>query len=109
MKSAAARPQAAAVVLTARRIEKNSLRGFFDLRLPSGLVLRGCSLHLSHGRWWIGMPAQSYTKNDGAQAWSAVVDFANWQSRKRFQEIALAALVAHGLFTEIAESREAQQ
>ena len=62
MKSAAARPQAAAVVLTARRIEKNSLRGFFDLRLPSGLVLRGCSLHLSHGRWWIGMPARTIPK-----------------------------------------------
>jgi hypothetical protein len=102
------RTQAAAVVLGARRVEKNTLRGFFDLRLPSGLVLRGCSLHLSHGRWWVGMPSQSYTNRDGAQAWSPIVDFTDARSRKRFQEVALAALVAHGLFPEIAESAEAQ-
>jgi hypothetical protein len=107
MKSAAARPSTA-VVLCARRVEKNSLRGFFDLKLASGLVLRGCSLHLSHGRRWVGMPATSYTNRDGAQAWNAVVDFANWQSRKRFQEVALAALVAYGAFPEIASSTEAR-
>jgi hypothetical protein len=86
MRSAAAR--STAVVLCARRVEKNSLKGFFDLRLPSGLVLRSCSLHLSHGRWWVGTPAQSYTNSDGAQKWSAVVDFADARTRKRFQEVA---------------------
>jgi hypothetical protein len=105
-KPAAARPFA--TVLCTRRVEKNSLRGFFDLRLASGLVLRSCSLHLSHNRWWIGMPAQSYTNADGAQKWSAVVDFADARTRKRFQEIALAALVVDGAFPEIAESREPQ-
>jgi hypothetical protein len=107
MKSAAARPSTA-VVITARRVEKNSLRGFFDLRLASGLVLRSCSLHLSHARWWVGTPATSYTNADGAQKWNAVVDFADARIRKRFQEIALAALVAYGAFPEIASSTEAR-
>jgi hypothetical protein len=75
MRKRAARPSA--TVLCARRVEKNSLRGFFDLRLPSGLVLRSCSLHLSHNRWWVGMPVQSYTNADGERSWSAVVDFAD--------------------------------
>jgi hypothetical protein len=105
MKSTAARPSAA-VVLTARRVERNTLKGFVDLRLASGLVLRGCSVHLSRGRWWVGMPARPFKSADGADAWSPVVDFADTRSRRRFQQVALAALVADGSFPEIAESTE---
>ncbi|MEA3159907.1 MAG: hypothetical protein QOD95_1455 [Gammaproteobacteria bacterium] len=29
--------------------EKNTLRGFLDLLLPSGLILRGCTFHMKDG------------------------------------------------------------
>jgi hypothetical protein len=58
-------------VLNLHRHEKN-----FDLQLPSGLVLRGCSLHVKNGHWWIGLPARAYTTADGSQSWAAIVDLA---------------------------------
>ena len=99
---AAARPQA--VALNARRLEKNTLRGFFDLQLSSGLVLRSCSLHFSHGRWWVGMPAKPYKTAAGAEAWTQIVDFADTRTRRRFQEIALDA--AAEAFPEVVSAAE---
>src|SRR5262245_44539223 len=37
-------PKPAATATNFRRFEKNTLKGFFDLELPSGLVLYDCSL-----------------------------------------------------------------
>ena len=80
-----------------RRCRKNTLIGFFDLVLPSGLILRGCALHLSHGRHWVGLPAKPYTDASGAATWAAVVDFSDQATRARFQRQALrAALAAAG-------------
>jgi hypothetical protein len=67
-------------------LERNTLRGFFDLELPSGLVLSGCPLHTKGERWWIGMPAKPYTKPDGEQTWAKIVDFRDKQTSDRFQE-----------------------
>ena len=50
-------PSPAMRATNVRRCRKNTLRGFFDLVLPSGLILRGCALHLSHGRHWVETPA----------------------------------------------------
>jgi hypothetical protein len=41
-------------VLNLRRYERNTLRAFADLQLASGLILRGCTLHESHGKQWVG-------------------------------------------------------
>jgi hypothetical protein len=48
-------PQAA-FALNFRLYRKNSLLAFFDLELSSGLILRGCQLHESHGKRWVGCP-----------------------------------------------------
>jgi hypothetical protein len=39
---------------------KNTLQTFFTATTPSGLVIRGCSLHVKNGARWIGMPAQKF-------------------------------------------------
>ena len=86
-------PGAQAKILNFKPFEKNTLRGFFDIELASGLILRGCTLH-ENGRRWVGLPAKPYTANDGGQAWAAIVDFRDKQTAARFQEMATAAAVA---------------
>jgi hypothetical protein len=38
--------------------EKGALRGFFDVELPSGMILRSCSLFEKDSRRWLGMPSK---------------------------------------------------
>jgi hypothetical protein len=66
--------------------EKNSLRGFFDVALPSGMVVCGCTLHETNGRHWVGLPSKPYPSDDGAQAWAKIVDFVDKETHSRFQQ-----------------------
>jgi hypothetical protein len=77
-----------------KRFEKNTLRGFFDVELPSGMILCGCSLHEKEGKRWIGLPAKQYSKPDGAQSWVKIVDFADREKARQFQDIVLPAVEA---------------
>jgi hypothetical protein len=76
-------------------LRKRSLRGYADLELPSGLVLRGCSWHENeNGEQWVGLPTRAYTGADGSTKYAPVVEFADSakEARKKFQEQALAAI-----------------
>jgi hypothetical protein len=78
-------------------LRKRSLRGFFDVELQSGLILRGCSLHENErGDQWVALPSRSYTSLDGSTKYSPVVEFAEsaGPARKQFQEQALEAVRA---------------
>jgi hypothetical protein len=87
-----------AAAVNMRRFEKNTLRAFFDLELPSGMTLRGCTLHLSHGKHWVGLPGKPYKDQAGKEAWAAIVDFKDKASRDKFQDMALeTALTAYQL------------
>jgi hypothetical protein len=81
-------------ILNFRAFEKNSLRGFFDIALPSGMVLCGCTLHEKEGKRWIGLPAKPYTKDDGSQSWVRVIDFVDRETGRKFQQSVLPAVVA---------------
>ncbi len=81
-------------VLEFKPCVKNTLRAFFTLALPSGLVLKGCTYHVKGDSRWIGLPAREYLKA-GAKAWQPIVDFTTDAARKRFQTTALAALDRH--------------
>ena len=35
-------------------LERNTLKGFVDLTLPSGLIIHGCSLHRKNESRWMG-------------------------------------------------------
>ena len=94
-----------AIATNPRRVEKNTLRGFFDLELASGLVLKGCALHLSHGKYWIGLPARPFETPEGAKSWAPVVDFRDRSTKDKFQALALAAAAEH--FPEIEKQEEA--
>ena len=78
-------------VVNARPIVRNTLRGFFDLQLASGMVLVGCALHRKRSHVWVQMPARSFEASDGTISWVPTVDFVDRETRSRFQTIAVAA------------------
>jgi hypothetical protein len=67
--------------------EKKTLRGFLDLLLPSGLILRGCTYHIEDG-----LPARQYRNSDGADTRTPVVEILDKTARTRFQAAALESL-----------------
>jgi hypothetical protein len=73
-------------ILAFKPFEKNTLRGFFDLELPSGMILSGCTLHEKDDKYWVGLPGKPYTAADGSQAWTRIIDFRDAKTRNKFQE-----------------------
>lgn len=69
--------------------ESGSMRGFLDVELPSGLIVRGLRLMVSaKGNRFIAMPA--IKTSDGG--WSDIVDFRDRATRDKFAEPILALL-----------------
>ena len=51
-----------------RPLERNTLRGFLTLELPSGLILHECTYHrAASGAEWIGLPGRPQLDRDGKQ------------------------------------------
>jgi hypothetical protein len=82
---------------------KNTLQGFFDLELPSGLMLKDCSLHEKDGKRWIGLPGKAVVDSKGCHAtdpntgkklYVMIVEIRDRGRRERFQVAALAAVDA---------------
>jgi hypothetical protein len=73
---------------------KRSLVGFFSIELPSGLVLHECSYHRKTADdRWVGLAARKYEKN-GEVGYAPLVEFSSRESKRKFQEQAMAALDA---------------
>jgi hypothetical protein len=85
-----------------RPLQRNTLRGFFSLTLPSGLVLNECTFHVhENGAEWIGLPARPQLDREGRQRrdpttekilYSPIVEIAGKTARERFQATALVAV-----------------
>lgn len=75
-----------------RKFEKGSLRGFFDVELPSGIVLRECSLHEKDGKRWINPPSRKIEKQGSQATWKRMVDFASSKTASQFRDAVLDAL-----------------
>jgi hypothetical protein len=74
---------------------KNTLRGFFDLELAdTGVILRGCTLHERDGKKWLGWLGRPYTKEDGSQSWSNIVDFRDNKTKYLLQDEVLPLVLA---------------
>jgi DNA-binding cell septation regulator SpoVG len=71
---------------------KNTLRGFFTVTLPSGLVIHNCTLHQKQDSRWVGMPSQKFTKEDGTTSYTPVIEFTNREASDRFRDAVLEAL-----------------
>jgi hypothetical protein len=76
-----------------KHFTKNTLLGFFDLELPSGMILKGCTLHRKgdDARWWVGLPARDFKKEDGTTAYSNIIEFKEKEKQYKFGDAATAA------------------
>jgi len=83
-----------------RRVERNTLKGFFSLELPSGLVLHECTLHQKNDRRWIGLAAKPQLNPDGTPRigdkgkplYSPIVEVPDPARRESFQRAAITAI-----------------
>jgi hypothetical protein len=85
-----------------RAVEKNTLAGVFDLKLPSGLILHERSLHEQNGKRWCGLPGRPQLDADGRhrvdphhtgkRLYSPSVSIAGKEAREAFQRQAIAAV-----------------
>jgi hypothetical protein len=83
-------------------VTRNTLLGFARVRLPSGLVVHDCAVHVHDGRAWVSPPAKAMLSRDGVQMkdaagklmWSPIISFASRELRDRFIDSVLAALRA---------------
>jgi|SRR5215469_10315093 len=82
------------LVTNFREFTKGTLRGFFDVELPSGLILRECSLHSKDGARWINPPSRKFTGKDGKSAYKRMADFPTRELADRFRDEVLAVLDA---------------
>src|SRR3954470_448176 len=73
-------------------LDKATLLGAFNLTLPSGLIVKGCTYHKSHSSYWVGLPSQSHKDKNGDVAWTNILDFSSRNARTRFQEQAMSAI-----------------
>ena len=71
---------------------KNTLLGFLSLRLASGLIIRNVCLHQKNDSRWVSMPARPYKREDGIDGWQPLIEFADADTRSRFQAAALSAI-----------------
>jgi hypothetical protein len=76
-------------VTNVRKLSKGSLRGFFDVTLPSGLKLNGCQLFSKDGKTLVGLPSREYIKADGTRAYNPVVEIPDRAARDKFNEAVL--------------------
>jgi DNA-binding cell septation regulator SpoVG len=76
-------------ITNVRKLNKGALIGFFDVTLPSGVKLNGCTLLEKDGRRWIGMPSREWTKADGTKSYVPIVEIPDRQARDKFNSAVL--------------------
>lgn len=84
----------ALLITNLRNLEKGSLLGFFDVELPSGMILRDCALLAKNGRRWIDLPSQKVTGKDGKTTYKRLVEFSTRELADKFRDEVLLAIDA---------------
>src|SRR5215475_2573600 len=72
-------------ILKWRGCVKNTLLGFADVQLPSGIVIRGITLHQNGERRWLGLPARPYETDSGSTQRTLVVEIPDRETREQFE------------------------
>jgi hypothetical protein len=81
-------------------VERNTLRGFCRVRLPSGLIIHDVAIHQKNGSAWASPPSKAMLTRDGQQMknnegkplWLPTVTFASRETRDKFSDAVPTAL-----------------
>jgi hypothetical protein len=76
-------------ISNARKLNKRALIGFFDVTLPSGMKLNGCTLLSKDGKKWVGLPSKEWTKTDGTKSYVPIVEIPDRDARDKFNAAVL--------------------
>ena len=79
-------------IVTFRQYEKNTLKGFLEVELPSGMLIRDISWHQRDDKEWISLPSRKFEKQDGSDGWSNLVDFVDSDTYWKFAKAVIDAL-----------------
>jgi hypothetical protein len=82
-------------ILKFRPYEKNTLQGFLDVLLPSGLEIHDMTYHVKGDRRWIGYPARQYEDENGDTAYANIVFVPDKNRHNVFQRALLTAFDAY--------------
>jgi hypothetical protein len=67
-------------------IRKGAVIGSFDLKMPSGLIIRGMILLESNSKQWVNFPSKEYQKQDGTKGYFPLLEFASREISDRFRD-----------------------
>ena len=85
-----------------RPLRKGSLIGFVSVSMPSGIIIHEVSILETNGRFWASPPSKPMidrngavmTGDDGKRRYSALIEFADRDTRARWSAAVIAALRA---------------
>ena len=91
----------AIVIEEFKPLERNSLRGFARVRLPSGVIMHDVGIFQDSGKAWASPPSKpqigrdgTHIKKDGKPAYSPIISFVSKEVRDKFSAAVLDALRA---------------
>ena len=77
----------------------NTLRGFADITLPSGMRMMEVAIHVSNGRAWASPPSKPWLKgeavmrgDDGKIRYSPIIEFTTKELRDRWSNAVIDAI-----------------
>jgi hypothetical protein len=88
-------PRAQMQVVDWRPYQKNTLQAYFALLLPSGITIRDFLYDVRGDSQWIDWPSKPYTNKSGETSYIPIIDFADDETKRRFQAEALDAVERH--------------
>ena len=78
-----------------RPADKNTLKGFFSVVMPAGMIVNDIALHIKGDSRWITPPAREWINAHGEKQFARLIEFTDGAIAKRFQSAVLAALDRH--------------
>jgi hypothetical protein len=85
-------------------VRRNSLRGFAEVQLPSGMIVADVAVHITEGRPWAAPPSKPMLDRNGIVMrddkgkikYAPIISFATKDLRDRFsREVINAMTIAH--------------
>jgi hypothetical protein len=74
------------IVSNPKPMRKGTLLGFFDLEMPSGLIVRGVMLFEKNDRRWCSFPSKEFSKQDGSKGYSPLLEWASKETGYDWQD-----------------------
>lgn len=86
-------------ILEFKTFEKNSLRGFCDVEMPSGMIIHGITIFEKDGTRWASPPSKAaigksgtQIHRDGKPLYNPIVSFTTKELRDKWSDAVIKAL-----------------